>query len=195
MTSRYSCTVDHYMAHARLQTEWSAAKGTPGYVKADWMERSRLLHVGCAGGCLASPPPLPKKGWTMTTKLTPRQAMDHPFLITLLSGSRAKRGKAFERVMDTLHAQGPGHTYDVEVSVNGVALDFADFTDEVQRQLDEMVMRAARKLFDEQFADRFQEIAEQTYAAERAAKDLRNALEAEARKAWGMPPAPEEDDR
>ncbi len=131
----------------------------------------------------------------MTTKLTARQAVDHPFLMTLLSGSRAQRGKLFERVMETV-AQQPQEerTYEVEVRVNGVELDFADFTDEVQRQFDEMVMRAARKLLDEQFADRFSEISDQCYAAERAAKGLRNAMEAEARKAWGMPPRTGEDD-
>jgi hypothetical protein len=125
----------------------------------------------------------------MTAKLNPRQAVDHLFLVTLLSGSRAKRGQLFEKVMETFKAQ-PGleHIYEVKVSVNGVEMDFQDFTDEVQRQLDAMVMVAARKVVDEQFADRFREIGAQIHDAEQAAKDLCNAVEAKAREMWGLPP-------
>lgn len=124
------------------------------------------------------------------TTLTTRQVTEHPFLLTLLSSKRArKRSKLLDLVMAAAATRPDGEkTYDVKVSVNGIDLDFTDFTDNVVNQLDEMLMRAARKLLDEQFTDRFREVSEKLYDAERHAKDLRNALENEVRKAWGMSP-------
>lgn len=62
MSAPYSCSVEHYAAHVALHREWTDAVGTPGYDKRAWKERERLLHVGCRGGCLVNPPPLPDEG-------------------------------------------------------------------------------------------------------------------------------------
>ncbi len=131
----------------------------------------------------------------MTTILSTSQAIDHLFLLTLLSSSHAKQGKLFERVMATTEGKPREEkVYQVEIRVNGVELDFHDFTDKVRGQFDELVMAAARKLLDGQFADRFRVISGAIYDAQTHAKNLRNALEAEARKAWGLPPRQDEDD-
>lgn len=129
----------------------------------------------------------------MTTPLNTQQALDHLFLLTLLTGRKADGGKLFNQVMTTLDGQSE-KTYHVEVRVNGIELDFNDFTDKVNEQLEELIMNAARKLLDAQFADRFREISSHIYDAEQQAKNLRNALEATAREAWGMPPRQGEDD-
>lgn len=129
------------------------------------------------------------------TTLTTRQAIDHLFLLTLLSSKRAERGKLFDKVIAGVSTQPDGEkTYSVEVRVNGVELDFNDFTAKIHGQLDEMIMRAARSIVEEQYTERFRSISEMLHDAERHAKDLRNALEDEARKTWGMPPRQDEDD-
>lgn len=127
----------------------------------------------------------------MTTLLTTRQAIDHPFLLTLLSGAPAQQGRLLERVLAVAEAR-PEKTYEVEVRVNGVELDFAEFTDRVSEQFDELVVRAARKLLDEQLQGRVATVAEELGRAERAAKDLANAIEDEARKALDLPGRPED---
>lgn len=129
------------------------------------------------------------------TTISTEQVIDHLFLLTLLSSKRAERGKLFDKLMDTVASQPDKEkTYQVEVSVNGIVLDFNDFTAKVNAQLDEMVMSAARSLLDEQFADRFREISVKLNDAERHAEDLRNALEAEVRRVWGIPLRQDEGD-
>lgn len=131
----------------------------------------------------------------MPTTLNTNQVIDHLFLLTLLSSPRDDRSKLLDRFMATVHGQPDKEkTYVVEVRVNGIELDFGDFTDKVRAQLDELVMGAARRLLDEQFADRFRAITHTIDDAQRRAEDLCNALEAEARKAWGMPPGQDQDD-
>lgn len=87
----------------------------------------------------------------LTTKLTTREVTDSRLIMIMIAGKRGEKSRTAERVMQTVETElrekgADMPIYDVRVSINGIELDFRDFADEVQRQLDDMVMRAAGDL-------------------------------------------------
>jgi hypothetical protein len=130
----------------------------------------------------------------MTTKLSTRQFIDNTMLLKLVSGSRAKRGRVFERLMETWNPADDENTrsYQIEIKINGIEVDFEDFTSEVNRQLDEMVMRAARSIIEDSIQERVRAVSDAMYDIEQHVKDLAIAIENQARTAWGMPPRMED---
>jgi ERCC4-related helicase len=131
----------------------------------------------------------------MTTKLSTRQFIDDTMLLKLVSGSRAKRSRVFERLMETRNPDEDEDTksYQIDIKINGIEVDFEDFTSEVNRQLDEMVMRAARSIIENSIQERVRAVSAAMYDIERHAKNLAIALENQARTAWGMPPRMEDE--
>ena len=126
----------------------------------------------------------------MTTPLTAREFTDHLFLLTLVSAGEKSFGvldKIMERAKARQLSEGTKEPiYHVEVKVNGIELDFQDFTNKVRQQLDEMVMHEARALFDEHFVN--WEIHDTLSRINRELRDLGDSLEAKARVARGLPP-------
>lgn len=126
------------------------------------------------------------------TKLTNREFTDNIMLMCLVSGDFAGHSNALERILAS-KPEGPDRTYNVEIKIDGVEVDFRDFAALVHRQLDDMTMRAARDLIDERIKSHVTSVSDALCDIERQAKDLAIAIEAEARKAWGMPMRGEED--
>lgn len=131
----------------------------------------------------------------MTTKLSTRQFTDSVMMMELVSGLKAKRGKVFERLMATRPQGGDENTksYEIEIKVNGIEVDFEDFTNAVNRQLDEMVMRAARSIIEDSVQERVRAVSDAMYEIEQKSKDLAIAIECQARAAWGLPPRSEDE--
>lgn len=101
------------------------------------------------------------------TKLTTAEVAGNIMLMTLINSPNAMKSKALERVLAEIPsgAAARAKICDVKVSVNGVDLDFADFADFVNRQLDTLVTGAARDLVKELLGSRIQDLTDRYDAA------------------------------
>lgn len=109
----------------------------------------------------------------VSKKLSTRELTDSRMLMIMISAGPSHGSKTVERVLATVDEElkakknepGGEHlpVYDVRVSVNGVELDFREFTAEVTRQLDDMVMREAGKLLKDLIGDKLGTLIEDAY--------------------------------
>lgn len=92
-------------------------------------------------------------------KLTTREVADSRLLMIMIAACGGTNNRTVERVIQTVSAELRSKSmdtpvYDVRVSINGIELDFRDFAVEVQRQLDDMVMREAGELLKQAVEDK-----------------------------------------
>lgn len=108
---------------------------------------------------------------TVPTKLTTREVTDSRLLMFMIAGDRGEKSRTAERVVQTVEAEmrakgdADAPIYDVRLSINGIDLDFRDFSAEVQRQLDDMVMREAGELLKQTISDKLDTLIESTHEA------------------------------
>jgi hypothetical protein len=118
------------------------------------------------------------------TKLTTAQVGNNVMLMTLVSSPKAEKSEALERIMANNPVGFKEHdeVYDVRVSINGIDLEFKDFAEEVNRQLDTLLAEAARDLVKELIGTRIQDLTERYDAA---LLELTDAVESEAARLLG----------
>lgn len=86
------------------------------------------------------------------TKITSKQFTDS-FLLTLVSRGPTGNGKRLiDKILETVSEQIPTDAaiFDVKIMVNDVELDFNEYVDRINESLEDLVTRAAEKLFKEQ---------------------------------------------
>lgn len=88
------------------------------------------------------------------TTLTAREFVDS-FLITIVSRHKATERKLIDKIMEVAKSKisPDGRMYEVSLSVNGVELDFNEYVDRVNECLEDMVVSAAKEIFDENIRD------------------------------------------
>lgn len=103
-------------------------------------------------------------------KLTTREVTDSRMLMIMISQRPGEQafGRTVERITRTVETElkAAGRdmpVYDVRVSINGVDLDFRDFASEVQRQLDDMVMREAGELLKQIVSDKLDDLMHEAH--------------------------------
>ena len=101
-------------------------------------------------------------------KLTTREVTDSRLLMIMIANCGGKNSRTAERVVQTVDAELRGQSadmpvYDVRVNINGIELDFRDFAAEVQRQLDDMVMREAGELLKQTVDDKLGNLIADTH--------------------------------
>lgn len=75
--------------------------------------------------------------------------------MTLVSSPGAEKSNVLQRIIDSGGIdQNKGHTpntpaYDVRVTINGIEVEFKDFAEEVNRQLDSLVSEKASEMIRE----------------------------------------------
>jgi hypothetical protein len=89
-------------------------------------------------------------------------------------------------------AHKPGEDYLVEVKINGVEVDFREFESLCRQGYSEVVMKTAREIFNEHYQQALSSSYEALENINNSAKDLAASLDAQTRKAMGLPP-PSED--
>ena len=105
------------------------------------------------------------------TKLTTHEVADSLLLMTMIASTRGGKSRTAERIVKTAEADlrsnnsADAPVYDVRVSINGVELDFRDFAEEVQRQLDDMVMREAGELLKQTVGDKLNDLINDTHTS------------------------------
>lgn len=103
------------------------------------------------------------------TKLTTSEVTNSRLLMSMIAGKPGEKSRTAERVVQTVDAElrEKGSVdlpiYDVRVSINGIELDFRDFTDEVTRQLDTLVMREAGELLKRTVGNQLDDLLRATY--------------------------------
>ena len=107
---------------------------------------------------------------TIDTKLTTREVTDSRLIMIMIAGKRGEKSRTAKRVVQTVEAELRAKNedmpvYDVRVSINGIELDFRDFTDEVQRHLDDMVMREAGELLKQTVGGKLDELIVDVHAS------------------------------
>lgn len=88
----------------------------------------------------------------------------------MIAACGGKNSRTADRVVQTVDAElrSKGEdmpVYDVRVSINGIELDFRDFAAEVQRQLDDMVVREAGELLKQTVDDKLGNLITDTHDA------------------------------
>lgn len=127
---------------------------------------------------------------TIDTKLTTREVTDSRLIMIMIAGKRGEKSRTAERVVQTVEAElreknEDMPVYDVRVSINGIELDFRDFADEVQRQLDDMVTREAGELLKQTVGDKLDELI---YDAHESLRRLNEGVQKKAAEMLGYNP-------
>lgn len=125
-----------------------------------------------------------------TKKLTTREVTDSHLLMFMIAGSRGEKSRTAERLVQTVEAElrdkgADTPVYDVRVSINGIDLNFRDFITEIQRQLDDMVMRAAGDLLKQTVGDKLDDLIGE---ATRALRRLNEGVQKKAAEMLGYNP-------
>jgi hypothetical protein len=123
------------------------------------------------------------------TALSAREMSDS-FLLTLLSCGEARKGKLIDRIMEVAKSRATPGTYQVEIRVNGVEIDFREYASRISECIDDLVMSAAHEIFD----PATRELQDATHEIAENAKHLASAFEDRMRAEWGMPRRNREDD-
>lgn len=128
----------------------------------------------------------------MTTKITARELADDIILTEMLASKSAKRNEVIDRLLVTQRGRAE-RSYEIEIKINGIELDFRDFTTEVERQLSELVARAARSLINERVEDRIKTIYAAIDDLRSSARALASSLEDDVRATLGLLPSNHEE--
>lgn len=111
----------------------------------------------------------PKTAQEKSKKLTTREVTDSRLLMIMIASCGGANSRTAERVVQTVEAELRDNpdtpVYDVRVSINGIELDFRDFAMEVQRQLDDMVMREAGELLKQTVEDKLNGVLSDAHAS------------------------------
>lgn len=127
------------------------------------------------------------------TKLSTREFTDNIMLMTLVSSKKENKSRVVERLIDKAGdlKSDIQPAYNVEIKVNGIELDFNDFTEEVTRQLDSLVVEEAGKLIHHQVMEATSHLTDALREMEERIKLLSQATESRVRQALGLPPREE----
>lgn len=125
------------------------------------------------------------------TKLTTREAINSVMLMNMIGATKQYgSSKTFDRILDSVRerqAQNPldplDHAYDVEVRVNGIEVDFRDFTKTCVDQLDAMVLDAAKELLAESAV--IEEMNSTLYDLQEKLKEYAELVESKLKKEYG----------
>jgi hypothetical protein len=120
----------------------------------------------------------------MTTKLNTNQFATDNILMNLISTPSAERARLCERICATRTASGIDE-YIVELKINGIEVNWSEFSVVLNNILDEMVIDAARELIRKDL--RVDDLADKANRLAEDAEDLGRAVACRLRIMWDIP--------